>query len=202
MQLAKSLIGNVNVHVYTVAQFIYKKSFELLERRFKHLLIQILIEHITCSADSSRDNSLDVLLDLCTVANSSASISAFSLELKSLLNFIDYLNLAQIKKVYFILCSIAYSASSSNAAINAKLLEKLPSVSSIQSQAYPSSSIPSTASTVSAHKQIQPTPSTDFNPSAIQDNLHILINKQLSSNILKYKQMGVIGILNLTFHIS
>jgi hypothetical protein len=36
----------------------------------------------------------------------------------------------------------------------------------------------------------------------IQDNLHILINKQLSSNVLKYKQIGVIGALMMLKNMS
>jgi hypothetical protein len=192
MQVAKSLISNANVQIFCVAQFIYKRAFVHLDSRHKHSLVQILIEHITCSSSAGRDNSLDVLMELCSSSSKNEpasynSLLSFSLELKGLLNFIEYFNLSQIRKVYFVLCSIAYSTSGGGGATNnnnvPSLLEKLPSVSLISSQAGGSSQ---SSRKLPANIQHQ----ANLNSNAIQDNLHILINKQLSSNILKYKQIG------------
>jgi hypothetical protein len=189
MLLAKSLISNANVQFYSVAQLIYKKAFEHLDTRHKHSLVQILIEHITCSSSATRDNSLDVLMEICSASNKNEqsnynSLLSFSLELKSLLNFIEYFNLSQIRKVYFILCSIAYSGNSGTENNVPSLLDKIPSVSIISSQA--GGSTQNSRQKLPANIQHQP----NLNSNAIQDNLHILINKQLSSNVLKYKQIG------------
>jgi hypothetical protein len=96
-----------------------------------------LIEHCTCSSsNSSRDNSLDVLIDLCSLTTNTTSTSnplvVFSLELKQLINYIEYFNLSQIRKVYFVLCSIAYAAKTAQPK---ELMDKLlPQMSAISSQ--------------------------------------------------------------------
>jgi hypothetical protein len=135
--LAKSLITSLNVEIYSLGQFIYKKLFLHLDKRHKHMLVQILIEHCTCSSsNSSRDNSLDVLIDLCSLTTNTTSTSnplvVFSLELKQLINYIEYFNLSQIRKVYFVLCSIAYAAKTAQPK---ELMDKLlPQMSAISSQ--------------------------------------------------------------------
>lgn len=191
--VAKSLIINLNAQIYSIGQFIYKKSFENVDKRQKHSLIQILIDHITCSSNQSRDNSLDVLIDLC----SNNQLVPFSLELKSLLNYIEYFNLGQIRKVYFVLCSIAYASLTNES----KTATKSLSVSSIPviPSSFDMNSKRTAPPSMSQHSH-QPEP--DINPSSIQDQLHILINKQLSSNVLKFKQIGVIGALMILKNMS
>jgi hypothetical protein len=188
MQVAKSLIGNAAVQVFSVAQYIYRKCFEKLEKRHKHAVIQILIDHVTCSSTSSRDNSLDVLIELCSTCGE--ALVSFSLELKCLLNYIEYYNLSQIRKVYSIICSIAYYSSAASKSSSA--LEKLPPLPTMsQMNATSSSSLLVNQKRVPPSLQHQ----ADTSLSSVQDNLHILINKQLSSNVLKYKQIGT----NLSF---
>lgn len=170
--VAKSLIQSSNNCVFSIAQSIYKISFHTLDKKFKLDLINILVEHITCSSGPSRDNSLDILADLCSKANPNP-LSPFSMQIKTLLDYIEYFSLTQIRKVYFVICSVAYS-------ISKPISQPSASISAIScSLANRSSSIDTSLITTNS----------------IQDNLHILINKQLSSNSLKYKQIGVIGAL-------
>ena len=169
-QMAKSLIDNSASEIFTVGQIIYKIGFEFLNKPQKHALVKILIENITCSNGQARDNCLDVLKDLCSLKLASKTTSnsysnplvVYSLEIKALLNFIEYFNLDQIRKVYSIICSIAYSNQTATSTINTSKETIQPS--------YPSRADFSIVSN-----------------NTLQDNLHILINKQLSSNVLKYK---------------
>jgi hypothetical protein len=147
--IAKSLIQSPFSSVSSIGKCIYKYGFEFYDKKFKNKIITILVDQITCSSDNSRDNSLDILEDLCI--KNIDNVVSYSMEIKTLLDFIEYFNLNQIRKLYFIVCSIAYSSSDSDSSIKSN--------------------------------------------NNIQDNLHILINKQLASNILKYKQIGVIGAL-------
>ncbi|RNA17617.1 Fanconi anemia group D2 [Brachionus plicatilis] len=86
------------------------------------------------------------------------------MQIKTLLDYIEFFNLSEIRQVYTIICSIAYS--------------------------HPKPSAPESISVISSSQSFT-------KPSNIQDNLNILINKQLSSNSLKHKQIGVIGALML-----
>ena len=180
--VAKSLINNPNSSVYSVAKLIYKTGFEVLDKKHKHMIVNILIDYITSSNGSPRDHSLDVLLDLCTGVtqkkNASVNLVQYSMELKTLLDYIDYFTLGQIRKVYFIICSIAYSNDLASSTMNK------PTIANI------SSSISSMINTQQSQSDLSIVSNNN-----IQDNLHILINKQLSSNSLKYKQIGVIGAL-------
>jgi hypothetical protein len=91
------------------------------------------------------------------------------MQIKSLLDFVDYFNLAEIRKVYFIICNITYSKmfDSNNDNSNQKLSNLCSTKISNDSMTFASNNI--------------------------NDYLHNLINKQLSSSLLKYKQFGVIG---------
>ena len=185
-QVAKSLIDHVMCEIYSVGQLVYKIGFEFLGKQQKHTLVKILIENITCSSGIARDNCLDVLVDLCSLRLSTKTTTnafsnplvSYSMEIKALLDFIEYFSLSQIRKVYFIICSIAYSNQTATSTINtsksAAALPALPT-SSYQPSYSSGGEGPSRA---------------DFSlvsNNTLQDNLHILINKQLSSNVLKYK---------------
>jgi hypothetical protein len=181
-QIAKSLIENSATEIFTVGQIIYKMGFEFLNKQQKHAIVKILIENVSSSSESCRDNCLDVLKDLCslkiaskTTTNSySNPLVVYSLEIKALLNFIEYFNLEQIRKVYSIICSIAYSNQTATSTINTSKTS-LPILPTSSYQPSFPGSAPSRADF------------TIVSNNTLQDNLHILINKQLSSNVLKYK---------------
>lgn len=155
--IAKSLIICPSSEFSKIASVIYKTSFEVLDFKYKQVVINTLIEHVISSVSLERENALHILYELSS-QNKSTSLRPFSIALKSLLDFIDYFNLNQIRKLYFIMCSLGYNAESME--------------------------------------------STQASTSVILDTLHIMINKQLSSNQLKYKQMGIMGMLMMIKSIS
>jgi hypothetical protein len=155
--MAKLLIICSSNEFSKIASVIYKTSFEVLDFKYKQIVINTLIEHVISSVSLERDNALNILYELSS-HNKNASLRPFSIALKCLLDFIDYFNLNQIRKLYFIMCSLGYNAES------------------IQT--------------------------TQTSTSVILDTLHIMINKQLSSNQLKYKQMGIMGMLMMIKSIS
>lgn len=126
-------------------------------------VVNYLLELIINYTGPIRENSLDVLVCLSSPEKESV-LTPFQMQIKSLLDYIEYFNLSEIRKVYTIICSIAYS--------------------------HPKPSAPVSISIISSSQSF-------INSNSLQDNLNILINKQLSSNCLKQKQIGVVGAIML-----
>lgn len=178
LSMAKSLINSSNDDISCIGNSIYTIGFVRLgDRNLKKHLISALLELINCSNGPATDNSLDVLMDLCRQQSTNHSLVPYSSQLKTLLDNLEFFNLNQIRKVYFIVCTVAY--------LNGKRISgSEPSVSSIETSLLNSEN----------PRQLSADLSLTTN-SNIQDSLHMLINKQLSSSNLKSKQIGIIGAL-------
>ena len=165
--VGKSLISSYIPEISFLAQLVYKIGFERLDSKFRQSLINIMTEHIICSSGPARDNCLEVLCDLSENSHidDDCPLVQFSMQIKTLLDYVEYFTLSQIRKIYFIICSVTCSSFSASST-------RLLSTSS--SRICFDNSLAS---------------------NSLQDYLIILINKQLSSSELKFKQIGVIGAL-------
>ncbi|CAF0743300.1 unnamed protein product [Brachionus calyciflorus] len=161
--MSKSLIQNPPSDLANIGQIIIKNEFLIYEKKNRQELLNFLLELIINYNGPLRDNSLDILVSLSSNKNENV-LASFQTQIKTLLDYIEYFNLSEIRKVYLIICSVAYS--------------------------HPKPAAPNSISVISSSQSF-------CKPNSIQDSLNILINKQLSSNCLKYKQIGVIGALML-----
>lgn len=161
-KLSKALIQSGEGEFASIGQSIIKYLFLNYEKNVRQQVLSYLLDLITNYTGSIRENSLDVLVSL-TSKEKEGVLMPFQVQIRSLLDYIEYFNLSEIRKVYSIICSIAYS--------------------------HPKPA-PASISVISNSQSF-------IKPNSIQDNLNILINKQLSSNCLKHKQIGVIGALML-----
>ncbi len=104
-QVSKSLISSPIQTVSNMGQFIFKNSFENMNEKHKQDLVNTLIEDIISTNGHIRDNCLDVLIDLST------NLAAFTTEIQGLLDFIEYFTLSQIRKIFYVVCCLAYNYS-------------------------------------------------------------------------------------------
>lgn len=162
-KLSKSLIQSGEGELASIGQSIIKDLFLNHEKNIRQQVLDYLLDLITNYTGPIRENSLDVLVSLSSIEKESVLV-AFQVQIRSILDYIEYFNLSEIRKVYTIICSIAYS--------------------------HPKPLAPASISVISNSQSF-------IKPNSIQDNLNILINKQLSSNCLKHKQIGVIGAIML-----
>ena len=171
-QFTKPLIVCSNSRLNIIASCIYKLSYECLERKYKQIVINLIVNHAISCVNIERDNALDILYDLAIkekqkTATSSTKLNQFAIIIKMLLDFIDYFSIQQTRKLYFIMCTLSYDENS------------IKSLMTTQNQ----------QATVSS-------------ASLVQDTLYIMITKQLSSSQTRYKQMGVMGVLMMLKCIS
>jgi hypothetical protein len=144
--IARALIQCSFGSVSSIGKHVYTSGFEYFEKKHKHELVKILVDLVICSSDFCKDNALDILIDLSQTKH----LVQFSMEIKTLLDFIEYCNLNQIRKLYLIVCSIAYNKNGESS-------------------------------------------------NSIQDNFHMLITKQLGSNILKVFFVKILVYLIINF---
>lgn len=98
--VSKSLVGHFIEGVHTTGAKLFKLGLVNFERDLKSQLVESLVELITDSHGPARDHCLDVLVDVCT--RKPTLLVAFSANLKSLLDYVEFFSLEQIRKVYFL----------------------------------------------------------------------------------------------------
>nr|DBA18309.1 TPA: hypothetical protein GDO54_016574 [Pyxicephalus adspersus] len=122
---------------------LYKLAFSAFDRYCQQELIATLVTHVCSGYSDEVDTALDVLTDL--ISNNCTAVALYAIFIKGILDYLDNLNVQQIRKLFQILCKLAFV----NEGIH------------------------------------------------IQDEIHIVIRKQLSSTVMKYKRIGVIGAVRM-----
>ncbi|XP_038596220.1 Fanconi anemia group D2 protein [Tachyglossus aculeatus] len=146
LSVAQILLRSVDHNVISFVSLLYKHAFLSFDAYCQQEVIGTLVNHVCCGTDTEVNISLDVLLEL-VVLNHSAMCLCSSF-LKGILEYLDNLTLEQIRKLFTMLCRLAFSKGHED----------------------------------SSH---------------MQDELHMVIRKQLFSHVSKYKLIGVIGAVSM-----
>ncbi|XP_077182179.1 Fanconi anemia group D2 protein isoform X4 [Paroedura picta] len=147
--------GSLSASQVNISQDSVKLLFEVIRSAVKFQktvleawikeIVGALVTHACGGNDMEVDVSLDVLVDL--VSEQTSSIVPYAVFLKSILDYVDNLSPQQIRKLFYILSTLAFSQ--------------------------------------------------EPRSSHIQDDMHMVIRKQLSSTIAKYKCTGIIGAVTM-----
>ncbi|CAM1326362.1 FANCD2 (predicted) [Pycnogonum litorale] len=143
LSLCESLLNSAESCASYIGAIMYKLAFMSTNTYGHQEIIAKLVSHVGSGAAAEVDQALDVLCDLST--RYSGKMSSFSIFIKGILDYVDNLSLSQIRQVYHVLCTLAFSESD--------------------------------------------------NENTMQDELNMIIRKQLSNPVHKYKRMGVVGAL-------
>ncbi|XP_059505732.1 Fanconi anemia group D2 protein isoform X2 [Stegostoma tigrinum] len=141
LSLAQTLLRSSDVTVVSFGSQMYKHAFMMFDSYCQQEVVGALVTHVCSGFTTEVDVSLDVLTDL--VSQNSSTMAVYAIFVKGILDYMDNLSPQQIRKLFFVLSTLAFS----------KWQEG----------------------------------------SHIQDDMHIVIRKQLSSTISKYKRIGIIG---------
>ncbi|XP_055503999.1 Fanconi anemia group D2 protein isoform X1 [Leucoraja erinacea] len=141
LSLAQTLLRSPDISVVSFGSQMYKYAFMMFDSYCQQEVVGALVTHVCSGFTAEVDISLDVLTDL--VSQSSSAMAIYAIFVKGILDYMDNLSPQQIRKLFFILSTLAFSRG--------------------------------------------------LEGSHIQDDMHIIIRKQLSSTISKYKRIGIIG---------
>ncbi|XP_012587637.1 PREDICTED: Fanconi anemia group D2 protein [Condylura cristata] len=142
--LAQSLLDSLDGSLISFGSLLYKHAFKFFDAYCQQEVVAALVTHVCSGSGPEVDTALDVLLDL--VILDLAAMRQNAVFVKGILDYMDTLSPRQIRKLFYILSTLAFSR---------------------QREA-------------SSH---------------IQDDLHLVIRKQLASTVFKYKLIGIIGAL-------
>ncbi|KAM5148348.1 Fanconi anemia group D2 protein [Mantella aurantiaca] len=143
LSLAQTLLRSAEPEVTSFSSHLYKLAFSAFDRYCQQELIATLVTHVCSGYSDEVDSALDIITDL--ISNNSTAVALYAVFIKGILDYLDNLNAQQIRKLFQILCMLAF-----------------------------------------IHEGVH-----------IQDEMHIVIRKQLSSTVLKYKRIGVIGAVRM-----
>ncbi|XP_068108990.1 Fanconi anemia group D2 protein isoform X2 [Hyperolius riggenbachi] len=143
LALAQTLLRSMEPAVVVFSSHLYKHAFSAFDRYCQQEIIAALVTHVCSGYADEVDTALDVITDL--VSDNSAMVALYAVFIKGILDYLDNLNVQQMRKLFQILCMLAFI----NDGVH------------------------------------------------IQDEMHIVIRKQLSSTVLKYKRIGVIGAVRM-----
>ncbi|XP_041048128.1 Fanconi anemia group D2 protein [Carcharodon carcharias] len=141
LSLAQTLLRSPDVSVVSFGSQMYKYAFMIFDSYCQQEVVGALVTHVCSGFTAEVDISLDVLIDL--VSQNSSAMAVYAIFVKGILDYMDNLSPQQIRKLFFVLSTLAFSRGQDG--------------------------------------------------SHIQDDMHIVIRKQLSSTISKYKRIGIIG---------
>ncbi|CAH1266603.1 FANCD2 [Branchiostoma lanceolatum] len=141
LTMAEVLLRSPEPAVELFGCHVYQEAFRAFDMYCRQEVVGSLVTHIGSGVTSEVDSALDVLCQL--VRDMPSAMAPFSVFIKGVLDYLDNLTVAQIRKLFSMLGTLAFSGTQDG-----------------------------------AH---------------IQDDMHILIRKQLSNTTPKYKRMGVIG---------
>uniref|UniRef100_UPI00398E4C27 Fanconi anemia group D2 protein isoform X2 n=1 Tax=Pristiophorus japonicus TaxID=55135 RepID=UPI00398E4C27 len=141
LSLAQTLLRSPDASVVSFGSQMYKQAFLMFDSYCQQEVVGALVTHVCSGFTAEVDVSLDVLTDL--VSHSSSAMAVYAVFVKGILDYMDSLSPQQIRKLFFVLSTLAFSRGQEG--------------------------------------------------SHIQDDMHIVVRKQLSSTISKYKRIGIIG---------
>ncbi|XP_076972690.1 Fanconi anemia group D2 protein isoform X3 [Tamandua tetradactyla] len=144
--LAQSLLHSLDQSVISFGSLLYKYAFKFFDTYCQQEVVGALVSHICSGNDAEVDTALNVLLELVVLNLSAMRLNAVFV--KGILDYLDNLSPQQIRKLFYILSTLAFSKEHA----------------------------------ASSH---------------IEDDMHLVIRKQLSSTIFKYKLIGIIGAVTM-----
>ncbi|XP_044512777.1 Fanconi anemia group D2 protein [Gracilinanus agilis] len=146
LSLAQSLLHSTDHSVISFGSLLYKYAFMSFDTYYQQEVIGALVTHVCSGNDAEVDIALEVLSEL-VVLNLSA-MRLYAVFVKGILDYLDNLAPSQIRKLFYILSTLAFSKGHED----------------------------------SSH---------------IQDDMYLVIRKQLSSTVFKYKLIGIIGAITM-----
>ncbi|XP_023560286.1 Fanconi anemia group D2 protein [Octodon degus] len=144
--VAQSLFHSQEQSITSFASLLYRLSFRIFDSYCQQEVVGALVTHVCSGNEAEVDAALDVFLELTILDPSSMRMNAVFV--KGLLDYLDNMSPQQIRKLFHILSTLAFSE---------------------QHEA-------------SSH---------------IKDDMNLVIRKQLSSTIVKYKLIGIIGAVTM-----
>ncbi|KAG1702371.1 Fanconi anemia group D2 protein [Nymphon striatum] len=143
LSLSEVLLHSPEKEISHIGSVMFTLAFQSSNTYGHQEIIASLINHVGSGNGTEIDLAINVLCELAD--KYSTEMCKFSIFIKGILDYVDNLSLPQIRKVYSILCTLAYCG--------------------------------------------------EKNGISLQDELNIIIRKQLSNPLHKFKRMGVVGAL-------
>ncbi|XP_069722430.1 Fanconi anemia group D2 protein [Phaenicophaeus curvirostris] len=141
LALAQTFLHSAHPTIVSFGSCMYKQAFAAFDSYCQQEVVAALVTHVCSGSEAELDISLDVLTDLVKLHTS--LLMRYATFVKTILDSTQKLNPCQIRKLFYILSTLAFSQRQEG--------------------------------------------------SYIQDDMHIVIRKWLSSTVPNHKQMGIIG---------
>ncbi|RLV99437.1 hypothetical protein DV515_00009687, partial [Chloebia gouldiae] len=145
LALAQTFLHSAHPAVVSFGSCMYKQAFAAFDSYCQQEVVAALVTHVCSGAETELDISLDVLTDLVVLHTS--LLMRYATFVKTILDSTQKLNPCQIRKLFYILSTLAFSQKQEG--------------------------------------------------SYIQDDMHMVIRKWLSSTVPNHKQMGIIGAVSM-----
>ncbi|NWW11073.1 FACD2 protein, partial [Oreocharis arfaki] len=145
LALAQMFLHSAHPSVVSFGSCMYKQAFAAFDSYCQQEVVTALVTHVCSGSETELDISLDVLTDLVVLHTS--LLMRYATFVKTILDSTQKLNPCQIRKLFYILSTLAFSQKQEG--------------------------------------------------SYIQDDMHMVIRKWLSSTVPNHKQMGIIGAVSM-----
>ncbi|XP_010129923.1 PREDICTED: Fanconi anemia group D2 protein, partial [Buceros rhinoceros silvestris] len=145
LALAQTFLHSAHPAIVSFGSCMYKQAFAAFDSYCQQEVVTALVTHVCSGNETELDISLDVLTDLVVLHTS--LLMRYATFVKTILDFTQKLNPCQIRKLFNILSTLAFSQRQEG--------------------------------------------------SYIQDDMHMVIRKWLSSTAPNHKQMGIIGAVTM-----
>ncbi|NXC30602.1 FACD2 protein, partial [Campylorhamphus procurvoides] len=145
LALAQTFLHSAHPDIVSFGTCMYKQAFAAFDSFCQQEVVTALVTHVCSGSEAELDISLDVLTDLVVLHTS--LLMRYATFVKTILDSTQKLNPCQIRKLFYILSTLAFSQRQEG--------------------------------------------------SYIQDDMHMVIRKWLSSTVPNHKQMGIIGAVTL-----
>ncbi|KAJ8258595.1 hypothetical protein COCON_G00176070 [Conger conger] len=141
LALAQSLLRSLEPCVVPFGGHMYKHAFTTFDSYCQQEVVGSLVTHVCSGVSGEVDVALELLCELVT--QRPADMARYAIFVKGILDYMDNLTPQQIRRLFYLLSSLAFGQ--------------------------------------------------DQHSSHIQDDIHMVLRKQLSSAVSKYKRIGIIG---------
>ncbi|OXB53530.1 hypothetical protein ASZ78_016179 [Callipepla squamata] len=145
LSLAQTFLHSAHPAVVSFGSCMYKQAFAVFDSYCQQEVVCALVTHVCSGNETELDISLDVLTDLVILHTS--LLMRYATFVKTILDSMQKLNPCQIRKLFYILSTLAFSQRQEG--------------------------------------------------SYIQDDMHMVIRKWLSSSVPNHRQMGIIGAVTM-----
>ncbi|NWW91644.1 FACD2 protein, partial [Rhynochetos jubatus] len=145
LALAQAFLHSVHPAIVSFGSCMYKQAFAAFDSYCQQEVVTALVTHVCSGNETELDIALDVLTDLVMLHTS--LLMRYATFVKTILDSTQKLNPCQIRKLFYILSTLAFSQRQEG--------------------------------------------------SYIQDDMHMVIRKWLSSTVPNHKQMGIIGAVTM-----